>query len=641
MLKAPFQLSVNELACISNHLRLKVFEICKAARSGHIGGSSGAVELFATLYFGGILRYAPSNPYHPERDRVLARGHLGPVRYPIFSLLGWLEEEELQGYRSIGSRLHGHEDHLTTPGVDLTPSGSLGMLLSYGVGSAVSAKDRDLSYMTYVFIGDGEEQEGNVSEAARHAAHLKLDNLIGIIDRNGKQLSDPVESIDTSDLARIWEGYGWNIVYLDDGHDYPKTLVTYHAAMKANRDNRRPTVIIADTVKGYGLDGCENHFSGYHTTSTCKSEVVDLAIRSLQARCEASAIEFSAIKQKLREVHDTSHSSTSPFVPVELDGIRPGPETPNHPDFCQVDYFKALKKEVLSGSLKGQRLYFLTADVTRLDTVEALGLREFCRYHNLGIREQHTIAFAHGLSLTDPSARIVINTFDAFTYRAIDQLNAAAQGGSSLVIIADTAGLTNAQNGRTHQSSGQPGAILAMPGVTFLEPWDANDTFHCLNWAVGESRGPVYIRVHSSPVSVLVPQGIERNLESYIVWEPDGSAEATIVASGMTVSSALEAAMQSTVRIRVINLVNHKSPGSSLLQGIEPGKPLLTVYNGHADVLLGNVAKRILELPNSHRPSVVRGLGFEFGTTGKVDDLKRCFGLDIAGILSTVNQLIA
>lgn len=640
-MKSPFDLSGEELEMISNYLRWQVFEICQRASSGHIGGSSGAVELFTSLYFGGILRYDPRDPRASNRDRVLVRGHVGPVRYPLFSLLGWVEEEELAGYRKLGSRLHGHEDHEATPGVDLTPSGSLGMLLSYGVGCAVSARDRNLPFDTYVFIGDGEEQEGNISEAARHAAHLGLRNLVAIIDRNGKQLSDPVDHIDSASLETVWRGYGWNVLLLKKGHDHAVIQESYREARRLNEETTRPTVIIAETIKGFGLDGCATHFSGYHTTSTCASDVVTRAIEGLREQIARQSSTWESLKSRLR-TGDHIETRSVAFVPRSLD-LQPRAETPNHPDFCQGDYFKSIGEEVARGCLRGQRLYFLTADVTRYDQVEALGLRDFCQYYNLGIREQHTLGFAHGLSLTDPEARIIINSFDAFTYRWMDQINAAAQGGSSLLIIADTAGLTNAQNGRTHQSSGQPGAILAMPGVTFLEPWDAEDTFRCLNWIIGESRGVVYLRVHSSTVPVAPHAATERNLKSYLVWRSSLEERITVVASGMTVSSAIQAAIkleEEGIGIRVVNIVNHKNPGHALNELMLPGKPLITVYNGGADVLGANIAKRAMELPQPLRPSAMASIGFDFGTTGKFDELKRYLRLDADGVSDAIRHML-
>ena len=168
---------LEKLKKIAYYVRATALETILNANNGHVGGNLSSVELLVGLYFGGNFNFDINNPKNLNRDRVLIRGHEGPLRYTIFSLLGYIKPEELNGYRQLGSRLQGHEDMFSVPGVDITPSGSLGMLLSYGVGSAVANKDRNVNARTIVFLGDGEEQEGNVSEAARHASNLELTNL--------------------------------------------------------------------------------------------------------------------------------------------------------------------------------------------------------------------------------------------------------------------------------------------------------------------------------------------------------------------------------------------------------------------------------------------------------------------------------
>jgi transketolase len=195
---------------VCRQLAYDIGAVCRAAASGHLGGSLSSLELMSTLYLGGHLRYDLDDPKHPQRDRVLMRGHLGPLRYPLFSLLGWVDDAELATYRRLGSRLHGHESMQHLPGVDITPSGSLGMVLSYGVGAALVSKNKPHPFTTYVFLGDGEEQEGNVSEAARFAANRGLGNLVCVLDQNGKQYSRPISDLNSqSDVAQTWRGYGW------------------------------------------------------------------------------------------------------------------------------------------------------------------------------------------------------------------------------------------------------------------------------------------------------------------------------------------------------------------------------------------------------------------------------------------------
>lgn len=631
--------SDEDLKTLSTLARKGSFEICLAADDGHIGASSAATELFIVLYFGGVLRFNPGNPNDAQRDRVLVRGHLGPLRYKIFSLLNWLDEGELNRYRRIGSRLHGHEDYLETPGVDLTPSGSLGMLLSYGVGTTLGARNNGDNFRIFVFLGDGEEQEGVVSEAARHAAHLKLGHLIVIIDCNGKQLSNPVKDTDSSSLATTWDGYGWNVVSLEDGHDVTLIRETYKTALAASKVTGRPTVIIAKTIKGIGLEGATEHFSGYHTMSRVKNEVVERGIAALNASLDPDLV--VAVLEKIELARGQSDEETRyAWQPIHLT-ISPKNSTPNHPDNCQFDYFREFGQLIKEGVFDRSQLYFLTADVTTAEVVQKLGLDKIFHFYNVGIREQHMVAMAHGLSISYPETRILINSFDAFTYRGLDQLNAALQGHSNIIIIGDVAGITNARNGKTHQTVGHPAALLAMEGLTFLEPWDATDTFACLNWALGESRRIVYIRVHSSLVEGKPDNKVKRTLTYYTVRDTGSDPDLVIVSAGLTIDSCLQVAdylQRENVHVRVINVINPNALDETFSSLITNGRPLLTVYNGHPRVLRQAVADALLQ--GHVRPSILEGVGFTVGTTGTLEEVRAWTGLDTKGILCVVKRLL-
>ena len=141
---------IAELKDISAYVRTSALGTILNAKNGHIGGNMSSVELLTALYFGGVFNFDPTDDKNENRDRVLIRGHEGPLRYTIFSILDYINKDELSTYRKYGSRMHGHEDMHETPGVDITPSGSLGMLLSYGVGSAITNKDKNLESKTIV-----------------------------------------------------------------------------------------------------------------------------------------------------------------------------------------------------------------------------------------------------------------------------------------------------------------------------------------------------------------------------------------------------------------------------------------------------------------------------------------------------------
>jgi transketolase len=221
----------------------------------------------------------------------------------------------------------------------------------------------------------------------------------------------------------------------------------------------------------------------------------------------------------------------------------------------------------------------------------------------------------------------------------MDQINAAVHGKSSMVILGDVAGLTNSRNGKTHQTSGQPAALAMMPGVTLLEPWDKEDTFRCLNWAIGESRGIVYIRLHSSNVSQAT--NAERNLKQYVV-RASPRPNCVVAASGIMVDLAMTAATRLSalgLEVRVINILCHDL-SEDFVQFIDGGCPLVTLYNGSANVLLGNVTRKIMTLKGP-RPSFVVGKGFDIGTTGGTEDLLHHFELDAEGIVKTISDLVS
>jgi transketolase len=634
---------VETLKLLCGEVRRRLFLTILNAGSGHLGGSSSSVELMVTLYFGGVLRYDPANPRHPNRDRVLVRGHLGPLRYSIFSLLGWVKEEELLTYRSLGSRLQGHEAMELIPGIDITPSGSLGMLLSYGVGAAVALRDRGSDARVFVFLGDGEEQEGNVSEAARHAAHLKLNNLICILDRNTKQLSRPTSTTDgATDPKLVWEGYGWQVKEVFDGHSIPQILEAFHGIEEIDK----PLIIIANTVKGYGVAGAEKHFNGYHTLGVCTPELVRKAIQEQESILETALgreLDLTAMLEKvIKGIPRPTCSDRS--VDIKPGGINFSFEPTGH-EQSVVDAFITYLQQLTARveNIKPLRLYVMTADLIQLDQVTLCGLdRPGVCYFDVGIREQHLLAMAHGISVTENNARIIINYGDAFLYRASDQLHTAAQAGSKMIIVGDDGGLSGARNGSTHQSSGQPGMLLTMPGVTFLEPADMEDLYVCLNWALSEYLpGPVYIRLHNAAVkNIKLPSGVQRNVRFYITYEPSAKLKVVIVSAGLVTHGAIEAARRLEeigIGARVVNVINPKALDEEFVRLLGEGLPVLTVYNGNAFVLQAAVAKAVME-HKGPRPSRIVGHGFSLGTSGKLEDLLKYFKFDGVGIEEVIRQ---
>jgi transketolase len=268
--------TVEELRRLSRKVRADVLRATTEAGSGHPGGSLSATDILVTLYWR-VLRHDPENPGWPERDRfILSKGHAAPALYTVLAERGYFPKEELHNLRLHGSMLQGHPDATRTPGVEVS-SGSLGNGLSIasGIASALKLDGRDSR--VYCLLGDGECDEGLVWEAAMFAAHRKLDNLTAIVDRNGLQIDGPTEKVVSLEpLADKWSAFNWNVIRVN-GHDYAQLLTAFEEAKKTTG---KPTVIVADTVKGKGVSFMEG-VVGFHGKA-CTLAELDIACKELE-----------------------------------------------------------------------------------------------------------------------------------------------------------------------------------------------------------------------------------------------------------------------------------------------------------------------------------------------------------------------
>ncbi len=247
-------MNITELKAMSRTVREDIVTMVHKAGSGHPGGSLSATDLMVGLYFGGVMKVDPQNPDWDGRDRfILSKGHVAPVIYSVLARKGFFPVDELWTLRKLGSILQGHPHRQSTPGFDCS-SGSLGQGLSIANGLAIGFRKQGLDNRVYCLLGDGELQEGQVWEAVMTAAQNRLDNLCAIVDHNHVQLDGTTEQIkDLGDLAAKWHDFGWNVIQLN-GHDMDQVLKAYDMAAAYKG---KPSVLIADTVKGKGVSFME------------------------------------------------------------------------------------------------------------------------------------------------------------------------------------------------------------------------------------------------------------------------------------------------------------------------------------------------------------------------------------------------
>ncbi len=253
--------SIDQLQDTARLLRKHIIEMTTEAGSGHPSSSMSCTEIVAALYFGGIMRYDAQNPTWADRDRfIMSKGHAVPAQYAAMAIAGFFPAEELMTLRKLGSPLEGHPNVKRLPGIEAS-TGSLGQGLSIGLGMALAAKLDGASWRTWVVLGDGEIDEGQIWEAALAAPKYGTDNLIAIVDANTAQQTGYTRDVlPTEPKAEKWSAFGWEVQDVD-GHRFEELLPALERAAKAT--SGKPQAVIARTLKGKGVSFVEKEY-GYH-----------------------------------------------------------------------------------------------------------------------------------------------------------------------------------------------------------------------------------------------------------------------------------------------------------------------------------------------------------------------------------------
>lgn len=269
----------NELKQKSEELRLEVINLIHSGKTGHTGGDLSVLNLLTVLYYR-VLNVKADDPKMADRDRfVLSKGHCAEALYCVLHDKGFIQKEELEAYGKDFAHLGGHPD-VTIPGVEIN-TGALGHGLSAGVGMALSAKMSDKYYKTYVVMGDGEQAEGSIYEAAMSANKYHLDNLVAFIDRNGLQISGSTEDVMPLESIRArWEAFGWDVKETN-GDDIDHIVKTIE---DIDFKNGRPHLIIMKTTKGYGVSYMENVAKWHHGVPS--EEQYATAVQEIDERIE-------------------------------------------------------------------------------------------------------------------------------------------------------------------------------------------------------------------------------------------------------------------------------------------------------------------------------------------------------------------
>jgi transketolase len=615
---------IQALESIANKLRIDSIVATSEAGSGHPTSCMSAADLTAAVFFY-AMRYDVANPKNPVNDRfVLSKGHAAPLLYAAWAEAGAFPVERLKTLREFTSDLEGHPTP-RLPWVEVA-TGSLGQGLSCGVGMALNGKYLDKTGNNiFVLMGDGENAEGSVWEAAEIAAYYKLDNLIGIVDVNGLgQSQRTMYGHDTEVYRRRYEAFGWHALSVD-GHNIAEIISALDEAMAITD---KPSVIVAATKKGKGVSFVEDK-DGWHGKAFKKGEELDRALAELQPKT-ASAGGLKMNPPEGRTVNGGAGEET----PARTASA--SPYTIGQQVATREAYGEALARLGDANPL----VVALDGDTKNSTYSEKFMKAHEGRFFELFIAEQNMVGAAVGLSAMGkiPFA----STFACFLTRAYDHIRMAAVSQANLNLCGSHAGVSIGEDGPSQMALEDLAMMRAIEGSTVLYPSDAVAAEQAVRLAA-EHRGIVYIRTSRPKTPVIYPADEEFAIGRAKVIKQTGDDKATIVASGVTLFEALAAYDQlkaEGIAIRVIDLFSVKPVDEETLRasGRETNNLVITVEDHAAWGGLGDAVASAIS------PSGIRvyQLGVrEVPRSGKPEELLAAYGIDHSAIVSAVKSLVS
>jgi transketolase len=480
-------LNVDQLKAAAAEMRAMDIVSIYAAGSGHPGGTLSVMDIAAVLYLN-ELNHDPSNPNWPDRDRVFwSAGHKAPALYVALGRAGYFPLDDVVQLRQLGANFEGHPNWLKVPGVEVS-SGSLGQGLGAAVGNALAARLRGAGYRVYVIMGDGEQQEGSIWEAAMSAGHYKLENLCAIVDVNRLQIDGWVQEVmSVEPLKEKYAAFGWNVIEID-GHDMPQIL---DAFTRARSENGKPSVILARTIKGKGVSFMENEAS-WHGTAP-KKEQFEKALPELLTQDFPLArvnVLLQRAAAKAREVAQKAKDGIPKFpqeywwnsresMKVEMDPTRMG-------------FGRGLEH-----AGEDPRVVTLHADISnsiRITDFEARHPERKNRVFSVGIAEQNMMSVAAGLAREGFIP--VTGTYGVFASgRAWDQIRTTICYSNLNVKIAGAhGGISVGPDGATHQALEEIALTSVLPNMNVVVPCDSVETQKATEHSLLSLEGPCYLR---------------------------------------------------------------------------------------------------------------------------------------------------
>lgn len=608
------------------NIRVSSLQMTTQAGSGHPTSCLSAADIVATLFFYG-MHFDPNNFDNPNNDRfILSKGHAAPVLYAAWKELGKVSEEELMTYRDIHSNLEGHPTLRFKYAESAT--GSLGMGLSIGAGMALVAKMDKRPARTYVLMGDSEITEGSIWEAAEIASQYKLDNLIGIVDCNRLgQSTQTIHEWHTQRYADKFEAFGWKAIVVD-GHDIHHLMGAFD---KAREVEDRPVMIIAKTVKGYGLEDVENK-QGFHGKAFSKEEL-PVKRAELEKRFPKAAA-YTGDEHAFMPQLPAQDGEPAPKECVNMDMVEP------HYKMGElVATRKAYGHALAALGPRCKMVVSLDAEVKNSTYAEFFAEKYPERFFQCYIAEQNMVSMGVGMERRGKVP--FISTFGAFFSRAHDQIRMAAIGNSALRLVGSHAGVSIGQDGPSQMALEDIAIMRALPGSIVLYPSDGVSTYRLVSQMAEYNDGITYLRTTRMDTSVRYALHEEFMIGGCKVLAESANDQVCIVAAGVTLGQAMKAyeqLLQEGISVAVIDLYSIKplDHDTLLRVGTQAKKRMITVEDHYRE---GGLGEAVLYALRNSGITIQCLAVTQLPRSGKPDDLLAMMGIDAAGIIRAVKAI--
>jgi transketolase len=640
--------TLDELKERANYMRGLNLASLHSARSGHSGGTLGAMDICAALYLR-VARHDPAKPFWADRDRIIwSAGHKAPALYTTLAVCGYIDEKELMTLRKLGSRLQGHPHWRDLPGVEMS-AGSLGQGFSVGVGVALAAKLDRRDYRVFVLSSDGEQQEGSMWEAAMSAAHHKLDNLVLIVDKNRLQIDGETKEIMNIDpLGEKYKAFGWHVIEVN-GHDMAGLVECFDGARNKNGTGK-PVVLICETIKGRGVSFMEN-VVGWHGKAPNREEL-EYALTELDL---SDAIDIDAMLShgKLFQAGiDTLLRDNVPGYSRDFWWNRSGAMK------VEMDPTRKGFGRALATHGDDERIVCIGADIS-----DSITISDFHKDHperkerfiSVGIAEQNATTLAAGLAKEGKIP--VFGTYGVFaSARNLDQLRVSVCYANLNVLVAGAhGGISVGPDGATHQELEAIFQITGLPNMYMGIPCDSIETSKMTKTMLFDIEGPKYLRFAREATPVITCEDSPFKFGEANVYRFRGEAEAfvdafeivpaseyenesealTVISCGPETAEALRAAWilktDYSIETRVVNMHTVKPIDRQAIVRAAGETGAIITAEEHQVGGLGNIVAGVVlaecGAEGKRLPFGMVGISDRFGESGQPWELIRKFGV--------------